>query len=261
MSFKTYNNNEKQITNTTYSSVSFSNPDSVNGGTKLSISYFNKLLVVSIAKKNGETNGYATYDTDNQVSVYISITKAKILYDLIQLMKNDQTMHNVCIETNKGLLMVSDGSEYGCTNPCISISAFDNSSNINTVIYETKNNFYKGAYNYDINNATFTDQYFNNIELEAFENTLFQYYNAATYAVAATVMESSMYKYNALRDRISSIAEKVGAVNTNGSSGGYNNKSSFLNSSQNNSGNGDLNGVPKEYESATFDDIANGMGE
>ena len=109
----------------------------------------------------------------------------------------------------------------------------------------------------------YTDQYFGDLEIEVFENVLLQYYNAATYAIAATVMEASMYKHNALRNTINAIAEKVG-VDFGNNGGGYSSKSQFLsgnnNQSSSSSNSGMSGGVPKEYESATFDDIAHGMG-
>ena len=91
MSFKSYNNNDKQPTNTTYSPVSFSNPEALDGS-RLNINYFNKLLQVTIQKRNGTKNDFATYDTENTADIYISITKAKVLYDLMQMMKNDDSI-------------------------------------------------------------------------------------------------------------------------------------------------------------------------
>jgi hypothetical protein len=116
-----------------------------------------------------------------------------------------------------------------------------------------------------MDNNEYTDQYFDKLEIDIFENVLLQYYNAATYAIAATVMEASMYKHNAIRNTINAIAEKVGVeFNSNSNGGGYNSKSQFLNGNGNqssSSGSDGMNGgVPKEYEAATFDDIAHGMG-
>lgn len=259
MSFKSYNNNDRQPTNTTYSPVSFSNPEALEGS-RINVAYFNKLLQISIQKKNGTKGTYATYDTDNQVSIYVSITKAKMLYDLIQKMKSDESIHNVCIETNKGLLMVSDGSDYGVNSPCISISTADEAGNVATAVYQTKAQYHKGAYNYSMDTKEYKDQYFDDLELEIFENVLIQYYNAGTYAVAATVMEANMYKHNAMRNVISAIAEKVGADTGSGNGGCYSNKSQFLGGNgSNNNGNG-MVGTSKEYEAASFDDIAHGMG-
>ena len=258
MSFKNHNNNDKQPVNTTYSPVSFANPEAMDGS-RLNIGYFNKLLQVTIQKKNGTKNDYATYETEHPATIYLSITKAKILYDLIKMMQEDDSIHNVCVETNKGLITVHDGSEFGVNIPCISISTADESGNVSTVVYQTKDHYHKGAFNYDMNDKSYKDQYFNSLEIEVFENVLLQYYNAATYAIAATVMEANMYKHNALRNTINAIAEKVGVEFSNNSGGGYSSKSQFLNNN-NDSGSNGMSGIPKEYESATFDDIAHGMG-
>ena len=255
MSFNTYNNNDRQPVNITYSPVSFSNPE-VENASRLNISYFNKLLQVSIQKRNGTKNNYATYDTEHQSTIFLSITKAKMLYDLIEKMKTDDTINNVCVETNKGLITVTK-------NPTtISISSSDDAGNVTTTVYEIKKNYHKGAYNYNMESGTYTDMYFNDIELDTFEHVLLQYYNAGTYAFAASVMEANMYKHNSIRNTIYAIAEKVGATtgSNNGNGGGYSNKSQFLNNSPSNNNDGGMNGVPKEYESASFDDIAHSMG-
>ncbi len=272
MSFNTHNNND-QISNTTYSSYSFSNPEFM-GGSKLSFTYFNRVLKITIAKKVASANSdYASYDKENPAYCYVSFAKAKILYDLIQQMKVDKNIHNVCVETNQGLLMVSDGVEYGSESPCISITKADNSGNIDTIVYQTKSNYHKGACNYDTGSGSYDDKYFDSFELEAFENILIQYYNAATYAVAASVMEANMYKRNAMASAVYAIAEKVGVKNNyNGggnSGGGYSNKSSFLNNNNSNgssstngnkgNSNGGMNGTPKGYETSSYDDIVNGM--
>lgn len=253
MSFNTYNNNDKQPVNVTYSPVSFSNPE-VENASRLNISYFNKLLQISIQKRNGTKNNYATYDTEHPYTVFLSITKAKMLYDLIDKMKTDDSINNVCVETNKGLITVTK-------NPTtISISSVDESGSVDTATYEIKKHYHKGAYNYDMRDGSFADMYFDDIELDVFSNVLLQYFNAGTYAFAASVMEANMYKHNSIRNTIYAIAEKVGAsTNSNGNGGGYSNKSQFLNNNNNSGGNSnEMNGLPKEYSS--FDDIANAMG-
>ena len=258
MSFRNNNNNNDQPTTIVYTPISFANPE-FNEGSRFSVSYFNRLLKVSIAKKNGTNGEFATYDNDNASVMYLSHMKAKILYELIQQMKTDDTIHNVCVETNKGLFIVSDGQEFDSNTPCFVIKSADNNGNISSVIYQTKNN-YNGAINYS--DDGYTDRLIEGVELETFENVLLQYFNASTYAIAASVMEASAYKYNAIRSNITAIAEKVGA-STKG--GGYSNKSSFLNNNNSsNSGspsfNDGIDGLSSdEYESASFDDVVNSM--
>ena len=263
MAFKTYNNNSNSApVNSTFSSVSFSNPESRIAQSKFSIGYFNRLMKIGIALRNnaGSNDSFATYDTDNQVSVFVSFSKAKMLHDMIVYMEeNAGKVHNVCVELKNGLLKISDGTEYGVNNPCLSISYADESGNVNEIIYETKTNYHAAAYNYD--NGNYESKVFDKLELEALKMTLIEYYKASSYAIAASVMEASMYKRQAQTDLIKAIADKVGAQTGSGSSKGNFNNKTFLanNNSGTNANNGGLNGIPKEYEAATFDDIANGM--
>jgi uncharacterized membrane protein YgcG len=259
MAFKNYNNNTNTPTTTTYSPISFSNGDSKVEGTRLSISYFNKLMKISIAKKTsgGGNNDYATFDNDNAVTVYVSYSKAKILLDLLRTRFTYDDVHNVCVELKNGLLKVSDGVEFGSTMPCISISSADANGNVTETIYQCKDNFYTGAYNY--NNGKYSSESFDLFELDTFEMVLEEYYRASSYAIAATVMEANMYKREGQYNLIRAIADKVGAsTQGGGNSGGYNSKT-FLAGNGNSGNGGGMNGVAAEYEASSFDDIASSM--
>jgi hypothetical protein len=261
MAFKSYNNNDRTPVNTTFSGVSFSNPESSIGQTKISISYFNKVMKVSIAMRNnaGSNNEYATYDNDNAVSVFISNTKAKILSELITMLKTNQDVHNVCVELKNGLMKVSDGSEYGSQYPCISISYASEDGSVHEIIYQTKGNYHTGAYNYS--DGHYETKVFNDIELDTFQMVLDEYYKASSYAIAASVMEAGMYKRAYETDLIRSIAEKVGAQTSSNSNNGskFNNKTFLSNGSNQAASSSGNNIIPKEYETSTFDDIANSM--
>lgn len=263
MAFKSYNNNDKQLTCTTYSGISFSNPESSIGQTKISISYFNKVMKIAIAARNnnGSNNDYATYDNDNAVVVYASNIKARILYLLIQKLKEDPNTHNVCVELKNGLIKVSDGSEYGSPVPCISISYASEDGSVHEIVYQTKAGFHKGAVNYS--NGSYQNVLFDDMELDTFAMTLDEYYKASSYAVAASVWEANMYRHEYEINLIKSIAEKsgvqIGSNNSNSNPAKFNNKT-FL--SNNGSGNSNVSAgsmIPKEYESSTFDDIAASM--
>lgn len=257
MSFKTYNNNsQKQPTVNVYTPISFFNSESNVSQSRLSISYFNKVMRITIALKNGENNGFATYDNDNAIEVYISSMKAKMVYDLVynKLLKDDKVF-NVCVELNQGLLKISNGVEFGSINKCISISTIDEANNVSEVVYEFKTNN-SCAYNYNNSTKEFSTEIFENLEFETFMMTLDSYYQASTYAIAATVMEASMYRRQSQTDMIRKIAEKVG-VEISNSNGKFKNTSSFLNNdSSNNNG---MNNVPKEYESSSFEEIMENM--
>lgn len=248
---KTYNNNDKQITNMTYSNMSFANSESRIAKTKLNISFFNALLKIGIALQNNANtnNEYATYDNEHQIAVYLSWNKAKILHDMIIKIKDPNSdVKNVCIETKGGLLMVSDGTKYGTTNPCVSI-LYNHGNGDEEVIYETKSN-YKVAYNFE-NEQQYEESIFDNMELDALQTVLIEYYKASTSAVAASVMHANMYKNNYTNNMIAAIADKVGA-NTGSSKGGYTSRS-FLNKESNNTNN------TTTYTQSSFEDIASMM--
>jgi hypothetical protein len=253
---KTYNNNDRQITNTTYSSITFSNPNSTIMASRFSISYFNKLMKISIAlRNNANTNdAYATYDTDNQVSVYVSNMKAAVLSAMIGELISNKDIHNVCIELKNGLLKISDGTDYNSKNVCISISYADEVGNVNEVVYETKSDVYSGAYNY--NNGEYSTTTFANLELNTIRMALDEYYKASSYAVAASVMEANMYKRNGQYELIKAIADKVGAQPASGEKKPFNNKTFLSGSSSNSSG---ITGVPAGYETSSFDSIASSL--
>lgn len=257
MALRNYNNNDKGPINATFSSIAFSNTDSKIMQSRFSISYFNKLMKVSIALRNNanSNDAYATYDTDGQISVFVSFSKAIVLSKLIDKFKTEKDINNVCIELKNGLLKISNGAEYGTDNPCISISYADEAGNINEVVYETKTNYYTGAYNY--NDGKFSSETFPNIEIDAFDMALNEYYKAQSYAQAAAYMEASMYKRQSLYDLIKSIADHVGASSSNNKQ--YNNKTFLSNNGTMNNNSNKINDIPKEYETTSFDDIAKNM--
>ena len=270
----TYNNNQQQqqLNNTTYSGITFANPNSKIMQSRLSISYFNKMMVISIALRNNadsSNDAYATYDNDGKVSIYLSFSRAKVLSNLIKdMMASDDRDKdfNVCIETNTGLLKVSNGKEFGSTNYCISISTADESGKVIETIYETKPD-YTGAYNYSKGN--YESKMYPDMEIETLLMVLDQYYLASSYAIAATCMEASMYKREATNNMIKKVGEAVGVSTDSGSAyrKNYQNKSQFLtgggNSQSDGNSNGNYsygdNGTPKEYTQTSFDDIINSM--
>lgn len=261
MAFKSYNNNDKAPTCTTYSGISFSNPESSIGQTKISISYFNKVMKIAIAARNnnGSNNDYATYDNDAAVTVYVSNIKARILYLLIQQLKSDPDTHNVCIELKNGLMKVSDGVEYGSPSPCISILSAGEDGSVYEIIYQTKAGFHTGASNYS--NDTYHTITFDDIELDTFAMALDEYYKASSYAIAASVWEANMYRHEYELNLIKSIAEKCGGQigSNNSNSAKFNNKTFLSNNGSSKPANNTGSMIPKEYETSTFDDIAAGM--
>ena len=258
MALKKYNNNDNTPMVSTYSNITFSNPESNIMASKFSISYLNKVMKITIALRNnaGSNDDYATYDNDNPAVIYISNIKAELLRRMIIKMCSDPSIHNVCTESKYGLLKISDGIEYGVKNPCISISFADEAGNVTEVVYETTS--HSSAYNYS--NGEFSTETFNNIELDTIIMAFEEYYKASSYAIAASVAESSMYRREYQNSLIKAIAEKVGA-HTSSSSKQYNNKTFLSGSSSKVSSNStsSLTGIPAGYEVTSFDKIVEGI--
>ena len=263
MAFNTYNNNKQddRPTTNTYTPISFSNPKSKVQSSRFSISYFNKLMMISIAVRINDNTGeeFARYDTDNPVKVYISHNTAKLLHDAAVDMFMNGKKNNVCIETKNGLLKISNGIEFGSESPCISIThATQDGSGIVETVYQTRSDY---SVAYDYSDGSYSTMNFPKHEIETILMVLEQYYLASSYAIAASIRDADAYKYKYISEIIKGIAGKVGAATDtriNTSNGSFNSHT-FLNAGQNNTNNS-MNGVPKGYEQSSFDDIVNSMG-
>ena len=278
MAMGTFNNNQydNRPTVTVYTPISFSNPDSTVQASRFSISYFNRMMCLSIALPLQEktAEGYTKYNNDNQIKIYLSYRQAKLLHDAI-LDMFETGKNNVCIETKNGLLKVSNGIEFGSDTPCISVSYASDNDAIVEVVYQTKAN---DTVAYDYSDGQFSTMSFPKFEIETFIMVLEQYYLASSYAIAASVHESSMYREKGSYELLKAIAGKVGApVPQNGNNnrsnfnshtflggngnGGSNNNSggnaSSVHSYNNQASGGGMNGIPKGYDQTSFDDIVN----
>lgn len=258
---KTYNNNKENITVTTSSPISFPNPNSKIMPSRMWIDYFNKLMRINIAPRNpnSDKNDYSTYDMDSKVCVYLTFYRAKELFDMIEKMKSDDSIFNVCINTTSAMFKVSNGKEYGSDNYVFAICT-DKDGSVLEMQYETQSDRYKEPYNFA--DGKYEEFVSSTLELDTFQMCLMEYYKASSYAIAASIADSESYRRHRQTELIKSIAGKVG-VKVGGSKQ-YGN-STFLSRttmaaspSINNDNN--LNGVvPAGYDETDFSDIANAM--
>lgn len=265
MPFNSYSNNSSRDKNeptvNTYTPLTFRNPSSKVSPSRFSISYLNKMMVISISPRTntGSNESFAKYtDSKDSPTIYLSYRKAKCLLEGIKALKEDKSINNVCIETNKGLLIVSNGVEYGSETPCIAIKSQDVNGAVITTVYQTTNS---DSFAYNYTEDAFSSKDIPGMELGIFEMVLEQYYIANSYAVAATVRDAYVYQTKYQNDILRGIAGKVGVQINNGSgnygSSQYNSSTSFLNNANKNSGT--MQGAPAEYQETSFDDIAASM--
>lgn len=252
-----YYNNDKPITNV-YTPMMFSNPNSRIQATRLSISYFNRMMCIKIAEKiPGNPGDIPKWNNDSSIGIYLSARQAKLLHDAIKDML-ETGKNNVNIETRKGMIQVSNGAEYGSDTPCVVI--FYNSDNNGTgkAIYQMVGD---DTVAYNFTEGNYSSMKFKNYEMETFLMVLEEYWRASSYAHVAAFRESMAYSEKTNKDVIFAIASKVGARVAGNQQG---NAQSFLSNNQSNfnsgSGSSEFNGAPQGYDQSSFDDIVNSMG-
>ena len=261
-----FSQEKKQPTVNVFSGITFTNPDSPIMQTRLSISYFNKMMCLTFEPRDyiNTVREYPTYNKDLGVKTYLSNTKAKLLLEAMKDMFNNPNSNktNVGVEVNSGVLKVSNGAEYGANSPCIALLYVKSTGDKGEIIYHTKVN-YEAVYNF--NDSTFTKFSYPNFEIETFMMALEQYYLASSYAIAASIAESNMYRENSHYELLRSIADKVGAGNNGGYNKGskvYASKSFFVGKTElspEDDYNSNNQQVPEEYSAQSFDEMVDSL--
>lgn len=245
MAINNPNNNNSKLVTATYTNISYPNPNGVGGGSRFGISYLNGNMRVAIGNKVGDT-----YEKDTPTEIYISPINAKLLSDGIATLygENPNGYHNTAIVTQKGALIVDDGSKYGA--PVISILAKDKADNEVFAQYQCRD-IYTSLYDYDAEAKTATEVKDNAAyqELQFFKNSLDRFYDASSRAVAASVHEVEAYSFAGVKNLLIPMAEKLGVKSENGNSGNSS-RSSFYNG---NSSSG--SSVNKPTTTGSIDDL------
>ena len=227
-----YNNNknDRKVSNdpTVYSPYKFSNSESDIDPSAMSITYWNSTMKVSISPKKNVPNGEIAFDHDNAVSIYLSHTKARILAEEIKAFKEGK-INSVSVDTNKGLLSISNGKEFGVNSYFMVIRTFDQENNTvnSSYAYEFKKRYHYAIRNFDEKNMdNFEKVYYDEIELDQFVTVLEEYYKAMTGAMAFSVIDQSKYNNSRVQTKLDSIAMKLGIdwSSGNGNKSGSNNR-------------------------------------
>lgn len=255
----TYNNNEKKnYSPSVTSAYRYSNPDSNIDKTQLSFSFWNKLLKVSIAPKKETGNDEIAFDHENAGSVYLSHTKALILYkEICKFLENkDSSVDNVGVSSGKdGLIYLSSGKEFNADGPCLVIRKIDEKGHpTSTFVYEFRRGIHSSIVNYVEKTAAFDSNFYDLIEIEQVANLLKSYYEAMTMATAYSIQETNKYDTSRVNTKLKVIAEKLGVEfsKPGNNNSRQSNSSYFSNAKPSNSG---YNGGSSSFESGTLDDI------
>ena len=258
----TYNNNEKKnYSPSVTSAYRYSNPDSNIDKTQLSFSFWNKLLKVSIAPKKQTENDEIAFDHDNAGSVFLSHTKALILYkEICNFLKNPEGIDNVGVSSGKdGLIYLSSGKEFNADGPCLVIRKIDEKGHpISNFVYEFRRGIHTAVVNYVEKTADFETHVYDTIEIEQVANLLKSYYESMTMAVAYSIQEANKYDTSRLNTKLKVIGEKLGVEfnkPSNGNSRGSNSSYFSSNKSNSSSTSSGYNGASNSFSSGSLDDI------
>ena len=231
MALGDYNSNKPKYKELeVYSNYGMTNAEGVVDPSALSISFFRNLMKVSIAPKM--QNGNGKWDNENAASVYLTHTKARVLYQVIRDVLDPEKPHiknggvNSGTGETVGLITFSDGTEMGLQNPCLIIRKIGQQGEVLSMyVYEFKFNYHNAIINFDGNSSQYEQVYFDNLEIEQFLDALQEYYIAMVNATAYSVANQMRFSITALDNKLNAIAEATGArieKTSGGNSGGGN---------------------------------------
>lgn len=246
------NNKNTKYSPTVYSRVQFGNSQSSLDPTYLSVRYWKNLMCVQISPRKNTGNDDVEYDYENSISIYLNMTKAIMLSDILKKFKENPKEYNQSgVNSNNKIILIDDGSNYNVQSPVITISSVNNETGEieASYAYEFKSDFYFGLKNY--NSGNYDKISFRNVELDKFIIALDEYVKSQSMAMAYSVYMQSYYNGNAvttMKDQVSAIAKKLGVSVENGKYTG----NSYFNKNNNNSNSNITN---DETTSMSIDDI------
>ena len=118
MALGNYNNSNKAEYKdpTVYSNYTFSNPESKVDATKLSFKYWKNSLAISISPRKNTNDSTISYDYQNQITIYLSHTKARILAEQIKALLSDEKLDSVGVNSGSSIITINRGTKYGTSN-------------------------------------------------------------------------------------------------------------------------------------------------
>lgn len=225
-----YDNNKQQVKRpTVHSAYSFANPMSPVDPTKLSASYWNKMLKLTITCRAITSNeNEISWDKDQNISVHLTHIKAGIFANEIRNFMIDPIAYNGSgVLSNETLVTISNGSEFGVSGTFLVIRKvkLETMETVSSFSYEFNSHFHHAIRNYSEETANFDKSFddYTMLEVQQLLGLLDNYVAAVTNAVAYTVVDQLDYKMNRTDDLIKSCASALG-VRTDGGSGASNNR-------------------------------------
>jgi len=214
------NGKKNDFSPTTYSNIRISNFDSTVDPTSVSFSFWKGMLRITITPiKKGADGGYS-FDKDNSIEVYLTPTRAALFLNYLRQFRKDPNAYvNVGVTAGNSIIYVTNGAEefegQDGNGLFLIVKSLDEKGNIDSEIgyqFKTtpdKDNFgiidYKGGTDF-----TKDYEYTKFLDYDIFTNTIAQYVNGNSSAVAATVVDATRFSFNSIISKLTSIQENLG---------------------------------------------------
>lgn len=231
-----------------YRFVNNADKESGMGAAGMSVSFWSDLLKLAIAPMVSKANvEYPVYDRENEIAVYLTAPKARILANEIhRFIESNGEIKNTGVTTGTSFISISDGSEFGLDKPVVSIRKFNKelSSIEAEIIFIIRTDLFYSIHNFtneEMNGEQDFETY-KYYDLENLATILEEYYKAMTHAYAYSVLDRQNQSNHSINAKIEAIAESLGVSN-----GGNSVKSGGGNSSMNTGGSG--------FSSGSIDDL------
>lgn len=194
-----------------YSKYSLSNTEDSVDPSKMSFTFWNGLLKISIAPFIESTS---RYDYKNEGAIYLSYFKSKMLADEIDIYLEDPKAYtNQGVSSGQGNIMLSNGEDVtGQVAPSIVIRKTDPNTGAveSSFMYQFRTDYHYSMRNYDPEAVKFDKVYNDILELEVLRDILNQHYIEMSGASAYANIEYGKYNDSRIHTKIDAITAKLG---------------------------------------------------
>lgn len=250
MALGNYDNNKKEVYMPVYySEYGTGNAEGVDPSA-LSYSFYNRMLKLAISPLKANNGDKIAYDHENAAVVWITHTKARMLYDQITKVLNGEIVNGGVPTGKEGLVRFCDGKELGVNSYCLIINKIKEDGSVESAYaYEFKSHYHYAVENYDPNNSNHKKFYYDTLEVQQLLDLLKSYYESMTGAYAYSVMDGMRFNINANNTKMDLIMSKLGVEYKTGMTS-RSSSGSYFDRNNNSSSSSD-----RSMRSATMDDL------
>lgn len=203
---------------TVYSAMSFANPVSPVDPTRLSASYWNRMLKLTITPRLQTGNeSEINWDKNQHISIHLTHIKAYMFEKEIErFLMDPETYNSSGVISNETMITISNGSEFGANGIFIVIRKLnlETMETLSSYTYEMNRDYHFVVRNYNENGVTFTRNFddYALVEVNELRVMLQEYVKAMTNAGAYAVVDQLDYRFNKVDNNMKQIAGALGVT-------------------------------------------------